>query len=156
MHEQEKGELSKCLQAVSHRLCESFDWHLPCCRRALCVAPVCAVAWQVASCHSSAIGTLSLLCYDGKPFFQQSLEQQAKQLPAANYVNAGGDIVTKEGGDRERRGGCLSMISFCRWVQHNYISYFGVIGEPLQMLSLAHLFIRLASGGVKGQVLHEC
>lgn len=42
------------------------------------------------------------------------------------------------------------MISFCQWVQHNYISYFGVIGEPLQMLSLAHLFIQLASGGAKG------
>lgn len=67
------------------------------------MASVCAVAWQVASCHSSAIGTLSPLCCDGEPFFQQSLEQQAKQLPAANYVNAGGYCETEEK-EREREG----------------------------------------------------
>lgn len=103
----------------------------------------------MAFCHSSDIGTLSPpLCCDGEPFFQQSLEQQAKQLPAANYINAGGYCETEE---KEREGaGCLSVISFCQWVQRNYISYFGVIGEPLQMLSPAHLFIQLANGGAKG------
>lgn len=43
------------------------------------------------------------------------------------------------------------MISFCQWVHHNYITYFGVIGEPLQMIAPAHLFIQLAGGGAKGR-----
>lgn len=49
-----------------------------------------------------------------------------------------------------RVDGCLSMMSFCQWVQGNYIFYLRVIGEPLQMLSAAHLFIQLAGGGAKG------
>lgn len=79
------------------------------------------MAWQVASCHSSAIGRLLLLCCDGRPFFQQTLERQAKRLPAANYVNAAG-ILCDRGGEG---GGGLSMISSCQWVQHNYILLFG-------------------------------
>lgn len=40
------------------------------------------------------------------------------------------------------------MISLRRWAQRNCITHFGVIGEPLQMLSPpTHLFIGLAGAG---------
>jgi len=102
---------------------------------------LCTVALQVASCHSSASGTLSAQFCDSKLFFKQSLEQQAKQLSLANYINAVGCCVTEEKEHYGVGGGCLGMISFCQWVRRNYIFYLGVIGEPLQMLSAAHLFI---------------
>lgn len=51
---------------------------------------------------------------------------------------------------QRRREGWVSVRSFCQWAQRNYIFYLGVIGEPLQMLSPAHLFVQLATGGAKG------
>lgn len=46
------------------------------------------------------------------------------------------------------------MISLCHWMQRNYISYLGVIGEPLQMLPATCLFIQLAGG--EARALCEC